>query len=614
MSDNTDDKIVLKDEGDLYLELGNLIKKNRPLSVKKDIKILVDDATVSIEEKIKKIKEMDEKVHLNSNLYLLKKNALKNKLISGDDDTVSDFINDEIRSELSSRGIFIDRTVSEQRQRIRKHIRRSSYFSFAFYEFANIIGFAKKTGVIDYTIFLPSARVSRSMEPFFNKRVMQNASELLKLLTPVEEKGWAVLTKFEYNLCIELKFLCHKIVELSKDGTRAGDKSFFVKLRRIENQYFTLLFSSSYFDIIKTSIIRFLEVHKDLKENIKFVEGLVASILQPAKAGPSLYDLILGINIIDSARFIGYEDLINKELKAVINNYDYNAPKEVKRQIRQYIESNINALNHLEKQRNDINSIKCFLSIDSDNIVTYDPLDRFFRISRLRKTFEEAAPSSNIMEFIDNFLSEFLRSFTDFFVGTIKLEDSGEAAIFDQSCFQDRIIELEHITDKFKRLKKVLDHMFIDRSRLVKILNSNITLDVNKSKGEVDLIVEIKRISEFIFKFASSLSDMYLNRIKYAQTTTPITPIALQKGPCTIPHSDKKLFTDDILNNETVTRSIEIIIGLLFSAAHYMENSKIIGLISNEDYIKDETVKIIAILERLANPLEYDNIKETYNI
>ncbi len=613
MSDEIEDRSLLKDDGDLFLELGNLLKKNRPKIVNDQIKIIVNDNTISIEDKIIKIKELDEKIHINSNLYLLKKNSLKNKLI--DRETLnSESFDEETKHELSKRGFFLNKTVRDQRKTLRNNLRKSSYINFLFRELPRISSFSKKTGVLEYSIFLPSVKISRNMEHFFTKNIRQCAADILKSLTYIEERGWVVLSKYEYNLTVEFKLLCTKILEIAGESIRSSDKHFFTKIRRLEGQFYTCIFNKSHTELLKKSISKILESSKEHNNSTIAVINSVDYILNPSKNGPSLYDLLLGVNIVELNRMISFDDLINKKVKALISNFDYNASLEVKQQIKSTIDSNIAALNHLTKQKADIRKVKGFLSIDSENRVTTDHLDRFFRVSKLRKTFEEAAPPNDIMEFIENFLTEFLRSFTDFFIGEIQLEDKGMISVFEPLFFQEKIIELEHITDKFKRLRKVLDHMYIDRARLSKILNSNISLDINKSKGELDLIVEIKRVSEFLFKLGITLSEMYLNRDQYTTSTLPVTIISSQKGPCIIPYVNDRVITNDILNSETIDSVFQIIIGILFTAAHYLENQKIIGLLNNEAYINEELAKTSVILERLATPLEYDVIKETYNL
>lgn len=609
--ENITDENNLDKEGELYLELGRLLTIKRSKENNEIIKNIIS-SKLDLDEKIKKINELDSAANKGSGLHLLRKKREKKKGKKEVKNNLDIFNSEEVSYKLLDRGYFTPLTNKEKRKYLKSYIKEISFFNFFFQEFKQITRFAQRTHVIEYKYFLPGIKMSRNIENYFQKIIQKNADQLIHYLKQIEAEGWEVLTKFEYNLIMELKKLCEKILLINMESSRAGDVGILNKLRRLENGFFVCHFQKSYPEKIIDAINHYLKYKYENSNTITTINNLVKDLLYPKQNGSSLHAIIVGLNIVANKKMVILDDLINRETKGIINNCFYECPGKSQITIDHLIVEKVKRLKLLLKQKREIDNIKKYLKYDMDNKFSFAILDKFYTLSKELEPLEPLTDENNIINFITPFCECFLISFEEFMSGKIQLITGKKVKIFSPDYFKNQLIELEHLMNKFNKLKPTLTHINLTRERLLAMINSLLNNQVVKSKAEIEAVMQIKDLSNILKNIGRSFANIYQKSFNNKTQTKEIELLDIKKNIINIPYNDIKIVSKNILNNETVKNAFHIIISVCYTAAIFLHNQELSSRLNFESKVKMEIKKIMESLERLADPLEFDRIKEEY--
>ncbi|MBI4978523.1 MAG: hypothetical protein HZC28_13675 [Spirochaetes bacterium] len=599
MENNTALESNLKSKSDLYVELGALLRKKRSTAAEKHVAGVIDSA-IPIEEKIEKVKEIDLKYRFRSSLHLLRRTA--NDKDATAEETAFDI---ETHRLLAERGIYTPHTVKERRKRIKNAPERKSYLDFIFRDFAAVIGFAQESGVLDYSFFLPSIRPVRTIESLFIDHVQKPAFDLVAPLAFVEEHGWMTLTKLEYNLIAEFKRLVERIAAIGSEPNRSGESGFFVKLSRLENSLLICIHNTSYPEKIAAAVESVLRSGKSSFAPAAAADN-IKRLLSLRTNAPTLSAMIVGLNIIERRRMLTVDALIDNDTRGMVNNFSYDCPVSVLNHIDAHIETMIGDIAALAAQRRAVDRIRTFLEFQN-GVCDFKKLSGLLAAAGFRETM--AAAAENMLPAAAHIAAAASAQLEPLLAGEITIDTGSRIRIFAPEYLSARCADIAHQAEKLERLARVNEHVHITRDRLAGMLATSF-VSSGYSTGDIETMQAISRLADSVGDLAEELGDVHRALVKKSETAAPITAVDVKKGIASIPAASRTVTAPALFAGTSVEHALMTATVLIHLAAVFLLNQRYIAALAGEQKVKDELKRLESQVERLATPLQYDEIRD----
>ncbi|HBE02964.1 MAG: hypothetical protein A2096_00905 [Spirochaetes bacterium GWF1_41_5] len=613
MNQNNND--TLNKEGELYVKLGNLMRKKRTEDGRKTVETILN-LNIPTAEKVQKITDFDATSHIGSNLYLLRKKSFSGEAAAENDKTALSDIDENtsidnekiINDTLASKGIFTPVIVKENRKKIQKFPKRRSYLFFLVSEFFRIIKFTCNSSVLRYKYFLPDIKLSRNIERFFSENIKKTADELAQVMHYISETGWMTLEKFEYNLLMEFRALCEKISAITGEPSRGGESGMLIRIRRVEKYFLVCHYRENYPEKILSLVEKTLKGNSRYSLKIKEIKDMIAFLLYTQPDNLSLQAIIVAFNIIESRTYLVLDDLINRNRGEIISNFEFNAHTDVAENIKEAIHKNIDNLNCKLDEKRRILKIKFFMKLNESGGYDFSILNS----AAAGIITEDLIPvMPNVALFGYAMIKCYLVLFEELLLKPVTFSDHEPALLFDGDFFQAEHVELQNIFNRMEKLSKQNNCLQITSERLDQHLKNKLTI-VNRTKLEIETIQDIDRFSSLMYNVGHRLSVIYMNKNIAPDTNNDavVTADHANKPGNELPFIVNKIVSQHIFSGKSVAEAIYLLISISYMAAYYFRNQKICLLLDNIVKIKKEIDDIMAQLKRLADPLHYEKIEQ----
>jgi len=217
---------------------------------------------------------------------------------------------------------------------LKKPYARIPYFTYLFGDYRRILSFGKFTLVFTPVRFLPDVRMSQAVPLFLNRDLRQWSAELLAIVSMGLEDSWHYLRKNEYNLLVVMKQLCEKILSINFILFDYKDPYLINKLRSLEALFLIFHYREEYQELLRISLQKIVKNDPRLGDKYETAVNLINKILNYDGSTPSLYNIILGLNMRKYRRYLTMRDILCTDLGELINTKDFACPPDIKEKIR----------------------------------------------------------------------------------------------------------------------------------------------------------------------------------------------------------------------------------------------------------------------------------------
>jgi hypothetical protein len=345
--------------------------------------------------------------------------------------------------------------VWEIRRKVKTSHNRSSLFKFVFSEYRKIRDFGQETHILYPKLFPPGIQLNRDIHKPFTKYMQPLAIELYKALTYILKKRWSKLEKKEYNLLVILRRLCEKLALTNFNLLNYGDRNLIDRLRAIETYFLALYSDPGYPERIATTISRVLANDMQYRKQVKTLTASVKKILEKNIETPSLYNFLLGLNMLKYRRFLHLRDLITNNCGDLIGGETFKCEQEIQQEIDGFIEECKKNLAFLARKKSDIGRIRQYLPVDENGEVGHSMLQYLYESYESHDRYNFLTDQEDVVRFTARLLRLFRNYFGNLLCGRIGLFGLGTYFIFPQGYFK-----LEF--DKFDTLIKQFDETSYD--------------------------------------------------------------------------------------------------------------------------------------------------------
>ncbi|MBA7536363.1 hypothetical protein ES705_28626 [subsurface metagenome] len=569
-------KREIQKEAEDLITLGNLLSTDR--NQKKQLSVEnVMHSNLSIQEKIKRIRKVDQSVeeHPDKGKILQKgKGVILKDLKSGKGKILQ-----------KGKGVILRDMKRKRAKKAGVEIKAShnprSYLFFLFKEYRNVREFGKKTHIFVSVLFPPMVRLNKDLGTFFAKYLQPAAAELLEILNPVLEIGWLYLHKIDYNLISGLKKLCRKINSTNFKLLNYKDKMLINRLRSLENHFLMLQYRSEYPEKIISACDTVLNKDLNFEADPNNMPGLVRKILAKEVMLPSLYNFLLGLNMLKYNRFFTLSELIRRNSGEIIDSSDFDCELKIYDKIQSYIEESTQNLLLLHEKKKGILKLRDFLPTNENGEADFSRLQFFYDAFQSKNKYHYVKDKENIVLFTPRFLRLFVHTFEHLLNGKVHLSKVGKVEIFSEAFFQIELSKLPYLIEKMEKL--AFSYPTFSRSRYLLIKSTN----AGAIAIEAELMHVIEECLDYLLGIGKKLSSVLSLREKIGTSegkSEPLDTIILRGKSFSLPYEEKVIKSGNITNGRTVLEALTMAISMSFLAAILFNDQNTTSLLIREQF------------------------------
>lgn len=566
-------------EADEHISLGRLLQRQRDEESKRAVdRILASD--LRIPQKIERIREIDEKQ------------------------------NSEEIEQIVRRAYWqaARRRSAKIRQSIKVPQKSAGYLAFLFREMRRIRDFGNKTHVLETGFFPPGVRITRGLQGFLVRSLQHWAVELSSRLKLVNDHGWLHLTPLQYNLVRTLKQLCERILAFDFVHLNYRSRDLIDKLKRIETLFLILHYRSNYLNSILSSLaLVYKKQGEDEEEGIE-AQNLAFKILARDAALPSLYNCLVGLNIVRHRRLLSLSDLMRPGLGETVNGREFECDPEVRERIETYSRDSVESIKKLHSQLQEVRRLNSYLDLDGQGNTSDAILRRLYRADKGKEDRNYEADKQNLLLFILRLFQAFYRLYFPLLSGKIQIASVGRSAIFSRSFYE---LELARLGGMIEKLRKGPFHFSkFPLDRYLQLKNNRIGAIGNESEF-VQLIDEGVADLVDLGKSLAKVLSLDLGPAM-AGEDEPLEPTILQGKPFRLPHGQRKIEKSPFLEGKTVVEALSSAVSFCFTAGVLFQDRFVYFFLGKERRFEMELASRMELLKNLLDPEKYQELSSLY--
>lgn len=479
---------------------------------------------------------------------------------------------------------------------LKKPYARIPYFAYLFGDYRSILSFGKFTLVFTPVRFFPDVKLSQAVPLLLSRNLRKWAAELSGIVSLGLEDSWHYLRKIEYNLLVVMKQLCEKILSINFNLFDYKDPYLLNKLRSLEALFLVFHYREYYQELLYFSLQQIVKNDPRVSDKYETAVDLIHKILHNDGSTPSLYNIILGLNMLKYRRYLTIRDLLCTDLGELINTKDFACPPHVKEKIGALVADGRRRLAELRSHQEKTKKIKTFLILDESGEVSFDPLRLFYEQAQSGEAgYAFAADSEDILRFGPRFFDTFDRTFSPLLNGPTDLEGIGAVTLFTHDFFQLEFLRIRRIAGRIWDYSE--DEL--PRTRFLDLQHS--------TKGiqslEAEILKQVNEGLDVIFEMAQKV-EMILNtrRKSGGRPSGSLDPMILHGKSFSIPHGKRRILSTGVLNGKTVVEALTYFVSLCFTIAVFYHYPAVYDPLEQEPQNNKELKLQLEILSRLTGP------------
>jgi hypothetical protein len=477
---------------------------------------------------------------------------------------------------------------------IKRPYSRTPYLSFLFGDYLRIRNFGKFAGVFEQVYFPPNVRLTRTVLLILNRDLRQWAAEFAAIISEGLEDSWHYLRKIEYNVLVVMKQLCEKISSVNFNLFDCRDPYIINKLRSLETLFLVFHYREDYQQMLQLALQQIGNNDPRVGDKYEAAIDLMHKILHFDGSNPSLYNIILGLNMFKYRRYLNMIDLLCTDLGELINTKDFACPPEVKERIRAIVADGMLRLQELRSQLEETNKIKTFLSLDESGEVSFTPLQSLYEQQQIGVNgYSFAADSEDMVCFAPRLFDILDRTFAPLLNGQIDIDDVGSVTLFPHDFFQLEFLRLRRITGRVwdGGEEKFPLSRFLDLQHSAKGIQNL----------EAEILRQVNEGIEVLLGMAKKVETV-LNTRKNGRGKPPgpLDPMILQGKKFSIPHEKRSIVSGGILHGKRVVEAMQYCVGVCYTIAVFCHYLPVYTPLEEEPRQTKELKSQLELLNRLS--------------
>jgi len=569
----------IEKEADDNIALGRLLRIDRVEEKKKAVERILD-ADLRILQKIEKIREIDEQ--------------------EGEEEV------ERIVQRAYSQAA--RRQFVKIRDSVKAPQKNVSYLPYLLYERKKVREFGKETHVLETRLLPPGIRVNRELRDYFVGYLQNWAADLSPRLNLITEHGWLHLTPLQYNLVVLLKALADKLLAFDFVHLNYRDRKIIDKLKRIESLFLMLHYRPEYVDSALASVQTVYKKQGKEEEEGDETRNIALRILAKEASLPSLYNCLVGLNMVKHRCFLTLDNLMRPGLGDTVSSKEFNCSADVRQRIDAYVQKSVDSIKKLHSQLHEVRRLNSYLSYDDQGSIDSGKLRRLYRKSVSEEEGDYDADQENVLLFGQRLFHSFHRTFLPLLNGKVQIGGIGRVAVFSRSFYEMEMARLGTVVEKLK--KGPFHFSSFPLSQYLRVREAKIGAIGN----EAELIQLIDEGIAGLADLGKSLAKVLGSSAgtPKADNVEPLEPVILQGKPYSLPYAEQRIRDRSYLEGKTVSEALADAVSLCFTAGMIFRDRFVFYFLSNERRYEMEVQAQMKFLKNLMDPDRYQELLSRY--
>lgn len=293
-----------------YFNFIALLEKERPVEIQRQI-----------EEYIKKESSIINRIHFI------------NEIDEGNKKTIEELAEEKTQLESKEKK---EKKSKEASEAAKASLMGKSYIDYLFKTRNDIRPFASQTNVINcgmFTLRLTGETIFR-----YKQTLEDVLNYLFKPTNYFIERGWESLDRKSYNLMVTLMKFIRSFLHVG-DVYRHNDMKVVIKQIELYIIPYLQLINpgNSYRDHLKSTFKRYLRMHKEYSENMRYTLDSLDQILSLENTGSTFFNILLGTFIVRYKQVITIAELLEHYKIKSINEEQYDFTPKIQNYIKEQL-------------------------------------------------------------------------------------------------------------------------------------------------------------------------------------------------------------------------------------------------------------------------------------
>jgi len=485
-----------------------------------------------------------------------------------------------------------------------------SHLAFLFRDYLRVQEFGRKAHVLETRLFPPRVRMDSRLAHFLAKEIQPSAVELSARLRPVMEHGWMYLTARQYNLIALLKRLTDRLQGFDFLRLNWRDHNLIDGMRRIESLFLMLHQNPDLVDSILEALRVFFDKRHEEKEEVVRASSLVLEILAEDFTLPSLYNCIVGLNIMKYRRMLTLADLIHEGAGDIVDSLTFDCEDQVRSRMDAYVEDALQSMKKEHEQLQEARRINSYVTVDEQDRPETAVLRQLYASAEPRSPSDFDADQGNLVLFLSRLLRGYDRIFSPLLGGTYPLEGGEKVTVFSRSFFETDFARLRMVADKLET--GPFHFSSFPLSRYLQIKAARLGTVGNETQG-TELILEgvgcLVDIGKTLVKVLGARSS---GGGGSSGPETPLQPSVLQGKAFSLPAENRKLQTRSFLSGKTVIEALGVAVSVCFTMGLLFQDDFLALFLGKERKLLADLHARLRLMENLLEPESFQSLSALY--
>jgi hypothetical protein len=425
----------------------------------------------------------------------------------------------------------------------------------------------------------------------------------------VTANGWLHLSPKQYNLLVLLKRLADRVHAFDFTRLNLRKQGLIDRIRRIESLFLMLHYDAQTIPILFDALRSYFETQREPEQKKEQAFGLILQLLAEDCTVPSLYNCILGLNMVTHRRLLELKDLVRPGLGEIVDVNRFDLDYSIRTRVEGRIDDALESVKLLHAQLVDARRTVSYLAVDTHGRPDMTALKDLYEVASGRYSFNFAGDQENVVLFVSRLLQSFDKSFSPLLNGQLVVEVHGRVIIFSPAFFALDFMKLRSLAEKLVQ-------------QLFRYTRFPLTRYLQIKEGRLLTIGHEMEVSHLVRQSVVCLADLGRTVMKVLALRAPehepvhsreaLESVILHGKSFVIPYENSRIKSRSILNDVTVGQALSEVTTVCFSAGVLLHDDFVSMYLSKERRLETELRRQMRFLENLLDPESYNELAKAY--
>lgn len=480
-------------------------------------------------------------------------------------------------------------------------------FRFLLTDFGKVRSFSRRTYVLALRLLPPSLRLDRRLGSFLATSLRAVAKELAHGLMGVATDGWDALTPAQYNLIMILKRLADCLRDLDYSQIDFKSPCAIDKLGRAESFFLMLRYDPQGLEAVFAGLDAYFRRQATPHEERVRMNGLVLQLLTDDCMVPSLYNCIVGLNMLKYRRYLTLRGLMREGLGEVVDTERYDFDPAIRQRLDRRINDTLETVKLLHSQLKEAKLTGSFLSVGTDGEPELAGLKSVYESSAPREWANFTADQENVVLFVYRLLRSFDQAFSPLLNGQCAITGHGRVELFAPSFFALDFTKLRALSETLSQQANKYARFPVSRYVQIK-------------EGRLQAIGNEEEVCRHIRQSVACLADLGRMIMKVVQlratpavpTHGPLSPVILHGKPFSIPFEEERIAAGPPLRGLTVLEALRLAVTVCLSAGALLRDDFVSMHLARGKRLESDLHKSLKPLQGVLDRASFQELAAAY--